>query len=119
MPLENVSVTENAVSCERLRKSYGSVVAVDGLTLTVKRGECFGLLGPNGAGKTTTIEILEGLLMPDAGDVDVLGRRVGQDPSEVAHSVTTPPKVGRRPELPAWTDRNEGASVAGLPFRRS
>jgi ABC-2 type transport system ATP-binding protein len=46
---------------------------VDGLSLAVERGECFGLLGPNGAGKTTTIEILEGLLTPDAGQVEVLG----------------------------------------------
>ena len=44
-----------------LRKSFGDVVAVDGLDLEVTRGECFGLLGPNGAGKTTTIEICEGL----------------------------------------------------------
>ena len=58
-----------------LRKSYGDVVAVDGLDLTVGAGECFGLLGPNGAGKTTTIEICEGLTEPDAGIVEVLGRR--------------------------------------------
>ena len=62
-----------AVRCERLTKRYGDVVAVDGLSLTVERGECFGLLGPNGAGKTTTIEILEGLLEPDEGEVEVLG----------------------------------------------
>ena len=58
-----------------LRKSYGDVVAVDGLDLTVGAGECFGLLGPNGAGKTTTIEICEGLTEPDAGIVEVLGKR--------------------------------------------
>lgn len=62
-----------------LRKAYGDVVAVDGLDLTVARGECFGLLGPNGAGKTTTIEICEGLTEPDAGDVEVLGRRWQSD----------------------------------------
>ena len=62
-----------ALRCDNLRKRYGDVVAVDGLSLAVERGECFGLLGPNGAGKTTTIEILEGLLPPDAGDVEVLG----------------------------------------------
>ncbi len=62
-----------------LRKSYGDVIAVDGLDLTVARGECFGLLGPNGAGKTTTIEICEGLTEPDAGDVEVLGRRWESD----------------------------------------
>ena len=64
-----------ALRCEGLRKHYGEVVAVDGLSLSVNRGECFGLLGPNGAGKTTTIEILEGLLAPDSGDVEVLGLR--------------------------------------------
>jgi ABC-2 type transport system ATP-binding protein len=63
------------VSCTDLVKRYGDVVAVDGLSLRVSRGECFGLLGPNGAGKTTTIEILEGLLEPDAGDVQILGLR--------------------------------------------
>ncbi len=62
-----------AVRCARLTKLYGDLVAVDGLSLTVARGECFGLLGPNGAGKTTTIEILEGLLRPEAGEVEVLG----------------------------------------------
>jgi ABC-2 type transport system ATP-binding protein len=69
----------DAVRCASLRKHYGAVVAVDGLSLTVDRGECFGLLGPNGAGKTTTIEILEGLLAPDAGDVEVLGLRWESD----------------------------------------
>lgn len=64
-----------ALRCVRLFKRYGSIVAVDGLDLEVERGECFGLLGPNGAGKTTTIEILEGLLEPDGGEVEVLGWR--------------------------------------------
>ena len=49
------------------------MVAVNGLDLAVGAGECFGLLGPNGAGKTTTIEILEGLTIPDSGDVEILG----------------------------------------------
>jgi ABC-2 type transport system ATP-binding protein len=54
-------------------------VALDGLDLEVHVGECFGLLGPNGAGKTTTVEILEGLLEPTAGDVEVLGMRWASD----------------------------------------
>ncbi|MBI2537740.1 MAG: ABC transporter ATP-binding protein [Gemmatimonadetes bacterium] len=62
-----------AISCRGLVKRYGTVVAVDGLDLEIRAGECFGLLGPNGAGKTTTIEILQGLLAPDAGEVRVLG----------------------------------------------
>ncbi|HYT04719.1 MAG TPA: ABC transporter ATP-binding protein [Gemmatimonadales bacterium] len=64
-----------AIRCARLVKRYADVVAVAGLDLAIATGECFGLLGPNGAGKTTTIEILEGLTLPDAGDVEVLGRR--------------------------------------------
>jgi ABC-2 type transport system ATP-binding protein len=67
--------TPAALKVSNLRKSYSDVVAVDGLNLEVQTGECFGLLGPNGAGKTTTIEICEGLLPPDSGDVEVLGRR--------------------------------------------
>ena len=61
------------ISARGLRKYYADVKAVDGLDLSVSRGECFGLLGPNGAGKTTTIEILEGLTKPDGGEVEVLG----------------------------------------------
>ncbi len=68
-----------ALVCRGLHKRYGSVVAVDGLDLEVRAGECFGLLGPNGAGKTTTVEILEGLLQPDQGEVEVLGLRWGAD----------------------------------------
>ena len=68
-----------ALNCVGVIKRYGTVIAVDGLDLQVLRGECFGLLGPNGAGKTTTIEILEGLLAPDAGDVEVLGQRWDRD----------------------------------------
>jgi ABC-2 type transport system ATP-binding protein len=67
----------------QLRKAYGDVVAVDGLDLEVRPGECFGLLGPNGAGKTTTIEICEGLTEPDAGEVVILGRRWGTDDREL------------------------------------
>jgi ABC-2 type transport system ATP-binding protein len=74
---------ETAIRIEGLVKSYGDVVAVDGLDLEVTRGECFGLLGPNGAGKTTTIEILEGLLPPTAGTVEVLGRRWDRQPAEL------------------------------------
>jgi ABC-2 type transport system ATP-binding protein len=62
-----------ALSVRKLRKTYKDVVAVDGLELEVRPGECFGLLGPNGAGKTTTIEICEGITAADSGEVEVLG----------------------------------------------
>jgi len=72
-----------ALRVHALRKTYKDVVAVDGLTLDVHAGECFGLLGPNGAGKTTTIEICEGLTEPDSGDVEVLGLRWSTDSREL------------------------------------
>jgi ABC-2 type transport system ATP-binding protein len=57
-----------------LRKAYDDTIAVDGVDLEVRAQECFGIIGPNGAGKTTTVEICEGLLERDSGDVTVLGR---------------------------------------------
>lgn len=70
-----------AIRCVDLHHRYPGrppVHAVRGLDLEVRAGECFGLLGPNGAGKTTTIEILEGLVQPTSGEVEVLGQRWGQ-----------------------------------------
>ena len=67
-----------AIRCTNLKKTYPGkppVEAVRGIDLAVDEGECFGVLGPNGAGKTTTIEILEGLLEPTSGEVEVLGMR--------------------------------------------
>ncbi len=64
---------ELAVEIDGLRKSYGGVEAVRGVSLHVRSGEIFAFLGPNGAGKTTTVEILEGFRRRDAGDVRVLG----------------------------------------------
>jgi len=66
-------VTGGAVTVTGLRKSYGAVQALAGVSFTVEPGEIFALLGPNGAGKTTTLEILEGFRGRDCGQVDVLG----------------------------------------------
>src|SRR5512135_2306115 len=68
-----------AIRCSALVKRYKDVVAVAGLDLEVRAGECFGLLGPNGAGKTTTVEMLEGLVPADGGDIELLGMRWDRD----------------------------------------
>src|SRR3982750_177793 len=62
-----------AIQVEGLVKAYDDLVAVDGVSFEVARGEFFGILGPNGAGKTTTLEMVEGLRQPDAGTVRLLG----------------------------------------------
>ncbi|MCA0990480.1 ABC transporter ATP-binding protein [Pseudalkalibacillus hwajinpoensis] len=64
---------EHVIIVEGVTKKYGSVFAVKNLSFTVKKGEIFGIIGPNGAGKTTTLEMLEGILKPNSGTIDVLG----------------------------------------------
>lgn len=74
---------EQVIEVTDLRKVYAGVTAVDGVTLSVGRGEVFGVLGPNGAGKTTTVECVAGLRRPDGGRVRVLGLDPAVDPAAV------------------------------------
>jgi ABC-2 type transport system ATP-binding protein len=76
-----------AVTVRGLRKTYGTVHAVDGLDLDVPVGGIFGLIGPNGAGKTTTMQALVTLLVPDGGQVQVFGHDPVADPFEVRRQV--------------------------------
>ena len=76
---------------DNVRKSYGSLVAVDGLTLRVRPGEVLGVLGPNGAGKSTTINMAVGLLAPDAGTVSIDGKGAPTDP-RVRRSIGVAPQ---------------------------
>jgi ABC-2 type transport system ATP-binding protein len=64
---------EDVITVEGLRKTYGTIKAVDGVTFQVCKAEIFGMVGPNGSGKTTTIECIEGLRRPDKGSLRVLG----------------------------------------------
>jgi ABC-2 type transport system ATP-binding protein len=70
-----------------VRKAYGEVKAVDGVSFDVRAGEIFGLLGPNGAGKTTTMEMLEGLHAPDSGDLLVLGLDVARHATAIKERI--------------------------------
>jgi ABC-2 type transport system ATP-binding protein len=74
---------EAIVSVQDLRKRYGEIEAVAGVSFAVRPGEIFGILGPNGAGKTTTLETVEGLRRPDEGTVVVAGIDVSRDPRSV------------------------------------
>ncbi|MGY1747135.1 ABC transporter ATP-binding protein [Blastococcus sp. SYSU D00695] len=98
-----------AVWCSGLRKRYRRRTAVDGVSLTVGRGEVVGLLGPNGAGKTSVIKMLLGLVRPDAGEVMLLGRP-GTDPRSRA-------RVGYLPELFRYQPWLTAAEVLALHAR--
>ncbi|MCK9223319.1 MAG: ABC transporter ATP-binding protein [Limnochordia bacterium] len=72
--METADMVAKVIEVHDLRKAYGPVKAVDGVSFHVRKGEVFTLLGPNGAGKTTTIEILEGLKKPDSGRIIIMGQ---------------------------------------------
>ena len=76
-----------SIETKGLRKTYGDLVAVEGLDLDVRRGEVFGLLGPNGSGKTTTIRMLTGLIRPTSGHATVVGIDVIASPEKVRQRI--------------------------------
>jgi ABC-2 type transport system ATP-binding protein len=83
VPARGQTVSKPAVEIAHLRKTYGSVVAVDDVSFSVAEGEIFGILGPNGAGKTTTVECAIGLRSPDSGTTRLLGLDPQTDRDEI------------------------------------
>jgi ABC-2 type transport system ATP-binding protein len=108
-------MTDTVISASGLRKRYGPVTAVDGIDLSIKRGEIFGLLGPNGAGKTTTILMLLGLTEVSEGRIDVGGFDPMREPLEVKRRVGyLPDSVGFYDNLTAQQNLNYTGRLAGL-----
>jgi len=81
------------LSAQNLRKSYAGQAVVNGVSITLNKGECYGLLGPNGAGKTTTLRLLLGLTDPDSGTLDLLGFAVPRHAREARLRVGVVPQV--------------------------
>ncbi len=105
-----------AVIVEGLRKSYGALPALHGVSFAVPRGQVFAYLGPNGAGKTTTINILCGLLAPDAGRVQVCGLEVGRHPVRVKARIgVVPDESNLYPELSCRRNLDYLGELYGLP----
>ncbi len=77
----------SCISAKNLKKSYGSVRAVNNISLSVKSGQVFGFLGPNGAGKSTTIKLLTTLIPPSEGSLDILGVDAIKNPLDVRHKI--------------------------------
>jgi ABC-2 type transport system ATP-binding protein len=110
----------NTIVAKDLRKRYGDVNAVDGVSLTVEDGEFFGILGPNGAGKTTTLEIIEGLREADGGEISVFGRSPWPRAPELL------PRMGVQLQASAFFERLTAreqlrtfGSLYGVPGRKA
>src|ERR671920_2527845 len=107
-----------AILAEGVRRTFGDVVALDGLDLEVETGSVFGLLGPNGAGKTTLVRILATLLRPTAGRARVLGRDVVAEPLAVRRRIGLAGQFAAvDEELTGRENVDDGAPVPALSRR--
>ena len=106
----------SAIEMIDLCKTFGTLHAVDHLSLTVQPGEIFGLLGPNGSGKTTTIDMLSGLSTPTSGEVRVMGYDVRRQARAVRQLLgAVPQETALYEELTAWTNMDFHADLFGIP----
>src|SRR5882672_10970003 len=102
---------EIVLEARGLRRTFGNLMAVDNLDLTVERQQFYGFLGPNGAGKSTTIKMLTGLLRPTSGEIRILGRDLEKDSVEVKR------RIGVVPEGLALFERLTGAQLLNFSGR--
>ncbi len=115
----------DAIVVDDLKKRYGEVQALDGVSFSVREGEVFGLLGPNGAGKSTTVRVLVTLTHPDAGSASVAGRDVRTERNEVRRAIGYVPQdsgvdqFGTGRENLMLQGRVQGMSGRALRSRRT
>lgn len=110
----------NAIETNHLTRTFGSLVAVDDLTLAIPEGTVFGFLGPNGAGKTTTVRLLSALIAPTHGTATVAGYRLGENNEAIRQSIgilTETPGLYDR--LSAWQNLLFFAQMYDLPANRA
>jgi ABC-2 type transport system ATP-binding protein len=115
-PPLDAAEAETVIRVRGLRKTYGQLVAVDGLDLSVRRGEIFGLLGPNGAGKTTAVECIESLRPFDAGSIDVAGLDPKTQADELRQRIGCQLQESALPDsIRVWEALDMFASLYGDP----
>ena len=109
------SNTDSVLEVSGLVKSFGSLTAVDDVSLRISPGETFGLLGPNGAGKTTAISMIAGLLEPDAGSITIMGEpMVNSSVAAKRHIGLVPQDLAIYPELSARDNLRFFGRLQGL-----
>ena len=117
---DNNADTPEFMRATSLRKSFGGLTAVDGVSFGIRKQEIFGLLGPNGAGKTTTIRMLSTVLAPDEGDVTIGGHSVTRESDAVRRLVgVCPQELALYPELSATDNLVFFGRMAGLSGREA
>jgi ABC-2 type transport system ATP-binding protein len=115
-PVEPPCSAVPAIEMIDLTKQFGTLKAVDRLSLEVEQGEIFGLLGPNGSGKTTTINMLSGLSVPTSGEVRVMGYEVRRHARRVRQILgAVPQETALYEELSAWANMEFHADLFGIP----
>lgn len=106
----------DAIKTANLKKTFGPITAVDGLTLTVAKGELFGLVGSDGAGKTTTMRMLAGIMEPTSGDAWVMGRHAVREAESIKEEIGyMSQRFGLYPDLTVLENIHFYADIYGLP----
>ncbi|MDB5163599.1 MAG: Nodulation ATP-binding protein [Candidatus Saccharibacteria bacterium] len=103
-----IGLMTKIVEVKDLRKTYGEMTAVDGISFEVQKGEVFGILGPNGAGKTTTLEMIEAMRPIDGGEVTLSGLNVAQNPSAIKRI------IGIQPQSVSFQDKTRLTEILEL-----
>jgi daunorubicin resistance ABC transporter ATP-binding subunit len=117
-PLPAETTGSPAIKLSALCKTFGTLLAVDHLTLSVEQGEIFGLLGPNGSGKTTTINLISGLSTPTSGDVQVMGYEMPRHARRIRQMLgTVPQETALYEELSAWDNLEFHADLFCMPHK--
>ena len=114
-PSQTTEKPFNAIEVQGLTRVYGDLRAVDGIDLSIRRGELFSLLGPNGAGKTTTIKMLCCLLRPTSGTAEIMGHDIQADPLAVKQVIAiSPQETALADHLNAWDNLSLMAGLHGI-----
>ncbi|MBP6021318.1 MAG: ABC transporter ATP-binding protein [Candidatus Methanomethylophilaceae archaeon] len=108
------------IEARGLIKKFGDLTAVDGVDLSIRRGEIFGLLGPNGAGKTTTVRMLTMLLNPTAGEIILDGIDISKNPTEAKKLIgITQQHISLDKDISVWENLKYKAILQGIPRKEA
>lgn len=120
VPATVCAASDDIIVACGISKSFGDFIAVDGVDLSIRRGEIFGLLGPNGAGKTTTVRMLTTLLNPTSGTITVDGMDISKNPTETKKLIgITQQHISLDKDISVWENLKYKAMLHGIPRKEA